>query len=93
MQTTAGCLSLYKFFVCIDYDDSEGLFLQCLPPRLALTLFLPTLLEGSLSPEGRDLMETSHLGLRVPRSLTLHKVQLQGEASVQGTDLFPLNSL
>ena len=48
---------------------------------------------SSLSPEGRDLMETSHLGLSVPRSLTLHKVQLQGEASVQGTDLFPLNSL
>ena len=38
---------------------------------LAHTPFiLPTLLQGSLSTEGRDLMETSCLELSVPRSLT-----------------------
>lgn len=36
------------------------------------TLFLPPLLQGSLDPEGRDLMEeTSRLRLNVPRSLIL----------------------
>ena len=39
--------------------------------------FLPPLLQGSLNHEGKDLMETSHLGLSVPRSLnSLHIVWL-----------------
>jgi hypothetical protein len=38
---------------------------------LALTIFLSPL-QGPLSPEGRDLTETSRLGLSVPRTLTLH---------------------
>lgn len=29
------------------------------------------LLQGSLSPKGRDLMETTYLGMHVPRSLIL----------------------
>lgn len=34
------------------------------------SLFLPPLLQGFLSPSRRDLMQTSHLQLSVPRSLT-----------------------
>jgi hypothetical protein len=52
----------------------EGLVFLACPSPLALTyniLFLPPLLPGSLSPEERDLMEISHLGLSIPRSLTL----------------------
>lgn len=65
------------------------------------TCFPPPLLQGSLIPEGRDLMETSHLRQSVPRSLTLCTLSsvglyicshlLQEEASLrmakQGTDL------
>ena len=43
----------------------------CPPSSLAPTLFLPPLLLGSLNPEGRDLVEKSHLGLSVPRSIIL----------------------
>jgi hypothetical protein len=43
----------------------------CPPSPLALTFFLPPLLWGSLRPKGRDLMEIVHIGLRVPRFLTL----------------------
>jgi len=35
---------------------------------------LPLLPQSSLSPEGRDLMETSHVGLTSPRSHSLHMV-------------------
>lgn len=38
----------------------------------ALTIFPHPLLQGYLSSEERDLMETSHLGLNVLRSLTLY---------------------
>ena len=51
--------------------DLEGLVSFCLPLPLALTFFLPPLTWGSMSPEGQDLMKISHLGLSVPRPLTL----------------------
>lgn len=35
---------------------------------MALMLFLPILLKKSLNGDRRDLMETSHIGLSVPRS-------------------------
>lgn len=38
---------------------------------LWLIFFLPSLPQGFLSSEGRNLMKTSHLGLSVLRSLTL----------------------
>lgn len=38
---------------------------------LALTFSLPPLLQSSLISEGKDLIETSHLGMHVPRFLTL----------------------
>lgn len=41
------------------------------PSPLALLLFLPPLLQGSLSIEGRDLIEISSLRLNVSRSLIL----------------------
>lgn len=41
-------------------------FLGVLHPFLALTLSLSPLPQGSLSPEGQDLMETFCLGLSVP---------------------------
>lgn len=37
----------------------------------AVALFLPPLLQGLLSLVMMDLMETSHVGLSVPRSLSL----------------------
>lgn len=55
----------------IEHADLEALFSWCLPSPLALILFLPPLLLGSLSPEGRDLIQTSLLGLSVLRPLTL----------------------
>lgn len=42
---------------------------MCLQSTLAFTLFGPPLLQGSLRPEERDLIETSHLGRVVSRSL------------------------
>jgi hypothetical protein len=41
------------------------------PEPLAFKVFLPPLPQNSLSPEGRELMETFHLGLRVPGALNL----------------------
>lgn len=38
---------------------------------LAVTFFLSPLLWGSLNLEGRDMMETSHLGLSLPRFLII----------------------
>lgn len=34
--------------------------------------WIPSFLQSSLIPKGRDLMETSLLGIRAPRSLTLY---------------------
>lgn len=45
-------------------------FPWCFPSPLTLKIFLP-LVQGSLSPEERELMETPHLGLSVSRSLTV----------------------
>jgi hypothetical protein len=44
-----------------------ALFSWSPPSSLALTLFPPSLPWGSLSSEQRDLMETSHLELDIPR--------------------------
>ena len=41
--------------------DLEALVMWCLSSFLALILFLPSLLRGSLSSERRDFVETSHL--------------------------------
>lgn len=49
----------------------KALFPCCLPSLLVLTTLPPPLLQSSLSPAGRDLMEMRHLGLRVPRSLLI----------------------
>jgi hypothetical protein len=56
-----------------DCVESEGLGFFGVPCPLCLlhTLFLSPLLWGSLSAEGRNLMETSHLRLSVARSPTL----------------------
>ena len=54
--------------------SQRALFSWCLPPPLALTLLLPPLLQGFLSPVVRDLMETSHLGLSVQKSLILYSL-------------------
>lgn len=51
--------------------DLKALFSWCPSSPLALRLFPPLLLLSSLNPEGNDLMETSHLGLSVSRSLLL----------------------
>lgn len=54
----------------------RALFFWCPPSFLALTLFLPPLLCGSLSSEGRHLMETSHIELRVPRTLRVDSASI-----------------
>ena len=54
---------------CIDLVDLESLVV--LHPIWILDSFLLLFLM-LLSPEDRVLVETSHLGLRVPRSLTLY---------------------
>lgn len=46
-------------------SDLEGLVSWVSSIPSALTLFLPPLLRGPLSPERRALMETSHLGLSI----------------------------
>lgn len=48
----------------------KTLFLQCHPSPLALTIILPLLSHSSLSSEGRYVMETSHLALYIPKSIT-----------------------
>lgn len=62
--------------MCTSHVDLEASFPWCPPSSLALTLLLPPLLQGSLNAEGMDLMVASHLGLSVPRSLTLYSVCL-----------------
>lgn len=65
------CLSVW--FIC-------GSALLCLeglvPPGVSclrwLLIFLPPLLQGFLSPEGRGLMEMCYLGLSVLKSHSLH---------------------
>lgn len=47
------------------------LFPLCPPFPPPLTLVLPLLTQGSLSPGGRNLMETSHSGPNIPKSLIL----------------------
>lgn len=59
-------------FTCVSaLWTQRTLFPWCPPSLLALKLLLPPLPRGFLSPEGRDLVETSHLGLRAQRSLCL----------------------
>lgn len=41
------------------------------PCPVSLAFFLPPLLQSTLSPKGRDLIDTSHLGLSISRSLML----------------------
>lgn len=43
-----------------------------------LKTLLPPLLQKSLSFEGKDLIKTSHLGLKDPRSLTVCKLSSRG---------------
>ena len=59
-------------FTCVSaLLTQRTLFSWCPPPLLALKLLLPPLPKGFLSPEGRDLVKTSYLGLRAQRSLRL----------------------
>lgn len=54
----------------IVHVDLEGLIFLVFSN--SLTLFLSPLPTGSLSSGGRDLLETSHLGLSSPNSFTFH---------------------
>ena len=68
----ACCPSLCEFICVLIMLTKKALFSWCPPSPLTLTLFLlPPLAQGSLSPEGKNLMETFYLGLSVPRSLVL----------------------
>lgn len=63
-----------SLYVCWFYSVQNVLIPWCPPSPLALIIFLPPLLQSSLSPEGKDLMKTSSLGLSVPGSLILFKM-------------------
>lgn len=52
--------------------DLKGFVSWCLFFPLVLIYFLPPLLQSPLIPEGKDWIDTSQLGLRAPRILTLH---------------------
>lgn len=54
-----------------DHVHFEGLDLLVSSIPSGLYLLSADFSVGFLSPEGRDLMETFHLGLSVPRSLTI----------------------
>jgi hypothetical protein len=57
--------------VCFAHVYLEGLVFFLVPPSiLDPILFLPLLMQGSLSSEGRDLIETSHLGLNIPKGVS-----------------------
>jgi hypothetical protein len=56
-------------FLCVSIQEHLAGLFSCITSPLALTAILPPLVHSFLNPEGRNLMETSHLGLRVPRSL------------------------
>ena len=63
----------------------KALLLWHLSYPLAVTISLHPLFQSSLSPERRDLMKTSHLGLSMPRSLTFCTL-----FSCESLYLFPL---
>ena len=54
-----------------DPDDLEGLVSLVSSIPSGCTPFLPPLLQGSLKPKGKGLMEASRLRLSVPGSLIL----------------------
>lgn len=79
MQAHAGpCRPVHAASVCTLMSVmwvSRVLFWECCTFPLVLTLSTSCSV-GSLIPEWRDLLETSHLGLNVLTSLTLHVVWL-----------------
>lgn len=57
--------------ICVNPVDLKGFVFLVSSTISAVALFLPPLLQGLLSLVMMDLMETSHVGLSVPRSLNL----------------------
>jgi hypothetical protein len=60
--------SIHEFIWALLMLIYQALFSWYSPFALVLRLFLPPLLRGSQTVKGRDLMETSHLGLHVLRT-------------------------
>lgn len=59
------CMCQIAFFCC-----AYRALLHCHPPlTLAFTIFLSTLPQSQMRPEEWNMMETSNLGLSIPRSL------------------------
>lgn len=54
-----------------EHLDLRAMFTWCPPPSVALTVLPFLLLQGSLSPNRRDSMETCHIGSNVPSSPSL----------------------
>lgn len=75
-----------------DHADVEGLVLRVAFISSALTLFLPPILQGFLTPKGRDLVKTSCLELSVPRSVTICIVSDSGSLYLHQVSSF-LSSL
>lgn len=63
-------LSLWVY-MCWLFYVWKALFHWCLLSSLTLIIFLLPVPQGSLSPEVGSLLETAHLGLNVPRPLSL----------------------
>lgn len=78
--------SLYVH-MCVHYVDLEGHVSWVSSIPSVLIFLLPPLLQGFLSPDGRDGMETSCLWLSVPSALTLY---MSGYDSLPSTTSHPM---
>lgn len=71
------CCHCLWIHICFSHVVPRGhCFLGLLHYLWLLKICLPPLLQGSLSQEWRDFLEESHLGVSIPRSLTLLFFQL-----------------
>lgn len=62
----------------VDFLGPIFLVLWVFSGSLAFTFILTSLLLDSLDSEERDLVETTHLGLNVPKTLTLCLISVSG---------------
>ena len=72
-DSCAHCHSLHSLYElsCVSPLVSEDTASSVSSVPSAFTVFLLPPRQGSLSPEGKDLMEASCLGLSLPKSLSL----------------------
>lgn len=81
-EPCAYCLSLCDLTRALVLLGLEGLVSLMSSIPLRLLVFLPSM--GSLSPEGRDFMEVSHLGLSVNKYVENKLQKMRGDLSSKG---------